>query len=325
MLAVVVILIVAVGGFFAWKTGFTMNKVSGSDNTALGSLLGSGTTPQSEEGRINILLLGMRGANDPHGGLLADSIMVASFDTVNNRVALISVPRDLWVKIPDTDQNGKLNSVYAHWESGGKGQGIPEMEKMMQTITGLKIDHAIAINYDGFKQLIDAVGGVDVKLSRSFAETKQFVEGNECGGEFFLPAGYNHLNGDKALCYSRARETTNDFDRSKRQQIVLKALKEKMISIGTLADFGKVNNILDIIGANVKTDLNPEEMKGFYNQYTKMEDADIYQRVFENSERGLLKVPDSGTGLGYVVIPIAGQDNYSAIQDACQNIFTEQQ
>jgi polyisoprenyl-teichoic acid--peptidoglycan teichoic acid transferase len=321
---VVLVIILAFAGYFAWKTGFILNKISGSKGTSLGSLLSSGSTPEMQDGRVNVLLLGMRGADDPHGGLLADSIMVASFDTTNNRVAMISVPRDLYVQIPDTNEHGKLNSVYAHWEGSGQGKGIPEMEKMMQTITGLKIDHAIAINFTGFQKLIDAVGGVDVKLPKAFYETKQFVEGNECGGLFTLPAGSNHLTGEKALCYARAREQTNDFDRSKRQQVILKALKSKMISMGTLADFGKINNILNIIGDNVKTDMTPDEMKGFYDQYSNMKDADIVQRVFENSDKGLLKVPEASSGLGYILVPIAGQDNYAQLQDASLNVFTQE-
>lgn len=193
---------------------------------------------------------------------------------------------------------------------------------MLGTVTGLKINHAVVINFDGFRKLVDAVGGVDVKLSKPFFETKQFVEGQECGGEFTLPAGVNRLNGEKALCYARARVQTNDFDRSKRQQVILKALKDKMISLGTLADFNKLNNILNIVGANVKTDLSPEEMKGFYEQYSQMKEADIIQLAFENSQKGLLKVPEAGTGLGYVLVPIAGQDDYSQLRDASRNMFT---
>lgn len=318
-----ILVIVAVFGYFAWKTGFIMNKISGSKNSSLNSLLGSVMMPQGEDGRINILLLGMRGANMPGGGLLADSITVASFDTKNNKVALISVPRDLYVQIPGTSERGKINSVYSHWESGGRNQGIEKMEEMMGTVTGLKIDHAVVINFDGFMKLIDAVGGIDVKLTKPFSETQQFVEGNECGGMFTLSAGINHLNGEKTLCYSRARVTTNDFDRSKRQQVVLKALKDKMISLGTLADFGKLNNILNIVGANVKTDLSPEEMKGFYEQYAGMKDADIVQRSFENSEKGLLEVPNI-PGAGYILVPRVGQDDYSKLQDACRNIFKQE-
>jgi LCP family protein required for cell wall assembly len=323
-IAVVLIAVLAVGGYFAWKTGFVLNKISGSESSSFASLLSGGTAPQSEDGRVNVLLLGMRGANMPGGGLLADSIMVASLDTENNKLALISVPRDLYVKIPDTNERGKINSVYSHWESGGRGQGMAKMEAMMETITGLKIDHAIAINFAGFQKLIDTVGGVDVRMPKGFSETQQFVEGNECGGSFTLPAGTNHLNGEKALCYARARVQTNDFDRSKRQQVILKALKDKMISLGTLADFNKVNNILNIVGDNVKTDMTPDEMKGFYDQYSNMKDADIVQRVFDNSEKGLLMVPEAGTGLGYVLVPRAGQDNYSQLQDASKNIFTEE-
>ena len=96
-----------------------------------------------------------------------------------------------------------------------------------------------------------------------------------------------------------------------------------MTSLGTLADFGKVNNILNIIGDNVKTDMTPDEMKGFYNQYSNMQSADIVQRVFENSDKGLLNVPDANSGLGYILVPIAGQDNYSQLQDASVNIFTQ--
>lgn len=319
--AVILIIVLVIAGYFAWKTGYILNKISGSQNSALGSLFGSGSQP--EDGRVNVLLLGMRGANMPGGGLLADSIMVASLDTKNNKAAMISVPRDLYVQIPDTNEHGKINSVYSHWESGGRNQGMPKMEKMMQTITGLKIDHAIVINFSGFQKLIDAVGGVDVRMPKGFAETQQFVEGKECGGSFTLPIGTNHLNGEKALCYARARVQTNDFDRSKRQQVILKALKDKMISLGTLADFNKVNNILNIIGDNVKTDMTPEEMKGFYEQYSNMEGADIAQRVFENSEKGLLKVPSANSGLGYILFPIAGQDNYSQLQDASKNVFTQ--
>jgi len=324
LLAVMVVLVVAVGGFFAWKTGYTLNKISDSDNSALRSLLGGGTAPEADDGRINVLLLGMRGANMPGGGLLADSIMVATLDTEKNKAGLISVPRDLYVQIPGTGQRGKINSVYSYWESGERGQGIGKMEEMMETITGLKINRTVVINFNGFRQMIDAVGGIDVRMPKGFAETQQFVEGNECGGSFVLPIGTNHLNGEKALCYARSRVQTNDFDRSKRQQAVLQALKEKMASLGTLADFGKLNNILNIVGENVKTNFSPDEMKGFFDQYGQMKDAEISQLFFENSEKGLLKVPEAGTGLGYVLVPIAGQDNYSQMREACRDIFQQQ-
>lgn len=323
IIAILLILIVGVGGFFAWKTGYMLNKISGSHGSSLGSLFAGTSVPEAQEGRTNILLLGMRGANDPSGGLLADSIILVSLNTKDNKVALISIPRDLYVQIPGTSERGKINSVYSYWEGSGRNQGTPKMEEMVGQITGLKVNYAVVINHQGFQDLVNAVGGIDVHLQKAFYETKQFVEGGECGGIFTLPAGMDHLDGAKALCYARARDETSDFDRSKRQQVMLKALKDKMLSIGTLADFGKVNKMLDAIGNNVKTDLTPDQMKGLYDQYNDMKDAQIVQRVFENSEQGLLEVPAANSGLGYVLVPRAGQDNYSLLQDASKNIFIQ--
>ena len=323
---VIVVLFLVVGGYFAIKTGYILSKISQSKSPFLASLFhlmpgaGNANLKSQQEGRINVLLIGMRGQNVPGGGLLADSIIILSLNTKDNKVALISIPRDLYVKVPETSDRGKINSVYAYWEGGGRNQGISKMEEMVGEITGLKINYAIVINHAGFQQLIDTVGGIDITLKKPFSETKQFVEGNECGGVFMLPAGTNHLNGLKALCYARARVNTSDFDRSKRQQVMLKALKDKLLSLGTLADFGKVNNILNAVGNNVKTDLAPDEMKSLYEKYSGMKDAQIVQRVFENSDKGLLTVPNIA-GAGYILVPIAGEDNYSQLQDACQNIF----
>jgi polyisoprenyl-teichoic acid--peptidoglycan teichoic acid transferase len=326
---IIIIIFLVIGGYFGIKTGYILSKISQSKSPFLASLLRSipglgGSSLQGEqEGRINVLLIGQRGASDPAGGLLADSVIVLSLNTKDNEVALISIPRDLYVKVPGTNDHGKLNSVYAYWEGGGRNQGIPKMEEMIGGISGLKINYTIVINHAGFQQLIDTVGGIDITLKKSFHETKQFVDGNECGGVFTLPAGLNHLNGQKALCYARARDETSDFDRSKRQQVILKTLKDKMLSLGTLTDFGKVNSILNAIGNNVKTDLAPDEMKTLYDKYSSMKDAPIVQRVFEDSDQGLLTVPNI-PGAGYVLVPRAGEDNYSQLQDACQNIFTEQ-
>lgn len=322
--------ILAIGGFFAWKTGYILNKISESDNSALKSLFNVlpvvGKLDELEgedDGRINMLLLGMRGENVPGGGLLADTIIVVSLNTQENKVAMISIPRDLYVDNPEVNGKTKINAVFALGEENGKKRGLKNMKEVVGKVTGLPIHYAASINFFGFKQLIDAVGGIDVNLETPFYETHQFVEGKECGIEFTLPAGQNHLDGEKALCYARARENTSDFDRSKRQQLMLKALKDKLVSMGTLTDFNKVNGILDAIGDNVRTDMASYEMKNFYEKYASMNDAQIYQRVFENSEEGLLMVPsDAPEGAGYILIPRAGWDSYSQVQEACQNIFS---
>lgn len=322
--AIIIFAIIFAGGGFLYKSGSVLSKISGGEKGAFGSLLevASGDEIKQEgDGRTNILLLGMRGSNILGGDLLSDVNMVVSLKKDEDKIALVSLPRDLYVKIPGFDESSKINAVHAYGEQNGKKEGLSQMKKAVETVTGLNIHYVASINFTGFKQLIDAVGGIDVTLETPFYEVSQFVQGNECGGEFTLPAGENHLDGETALCYARARENTSDFDRAKRQQVMLKALKDKLISLGTLTDFGKVSKILNAIGDNVKTNMPAGEMRGFFDEYVGMQNAAIYQRVLENTEEGLLKTPDDIHGAGYVLVPRAGTYDYSKIHEVCDDIF----
>lgn len=322
--AVFIFAVLLAGGGFLYKSGAVLSKISGGNQSALKSLLGvaQGDEIKKEgDGRTNILLLGVRGTDILGGDLLSDVNMVVSLKKDEDKIALVSIPRDLYIKIPGSENSAKINAVHAYGEQGGKNQGLEQMKKAVSEITGMNIHYAASINFTGFKQLIDAVDGVSVNLETPFYEVSQFVQGNECGGEFTLPAGENHLDGETALCYVRARENTSDFDRAKRQQVVLQALKDKMISLGTLTDFGKLSKILSAVGDNVKSDIPSSEMRGFFDEYVGMQNAEVYQRVLENTEEGLLTVPTDIHGAGYVLVPRAGTYDYSEIQTVCKDIF----
>lgn len=360
-LIVLAVLFVA-GGLAAWKTGYILNKVSvrgGLFNSLVHAIPGVEDKLKGEdEDRINIALLGMRGENVPGGGLLADTIMVASIKPVENKVSLISVPRDLYVTDPGTSSQSKINAVYAYGEEKGKGQGIEDMEKVLSEISGLDISYAVVINFQGFKDLVNILGGVDVTLDKAFTEGVQFNEPHvcdgdkggvftiptgkyeykknergkivaqyplctnnspECGGNFELPAGKSTLNGDKALCFVRSRYQSSDFERAKRQQMVLQSFKEKAFQLG-FTDFQKINSIVDTLGDNVRTDLQAWEMKRLFDFYQKMNNPQMYQRVLENSEEGLLYNPPQTPEAGYILLPRG--DNYDKIKNLFQNVFT---
>lgn len=359
--------VLLVGGIVAWKTGYMLNKISihgGIFKSLIHAIPGVANTLKGEkEGRINILLLGMRGENIPGGGLLADTIIVASIKPEENKVALISIPRDLQVDNPGWGNKTKINAVYAAGEENGKKEGIADMEKVAGDIAGMPIHYAISINFKGFVDLVDALGGIEITLDSPFSEPLQFNEPHvcdasvftvptgeyevktkkvtdkitgavttkvvkkyplctnpdvECGGNFTLPAGKNTLDGAKALCFVRSRVTSNDFERAKRQQIVLQQIKAKAFQIGTLTDFGKINNMLTALGDNVRTDMEPWEMKQFFSIYQKMDNPSIYQRVLENTEEGLLYDQES-TGNGYILLPRG--DNYDRIKNLFQDVF----
>ncbi len=359
---VILVAFFAIGIFtFSYKTGSILSKISGKDNSILDSLIGVVSSEDiiNSNGRTNILLLGMRGEGVIGGGLLADTIMVASFKKDEDKVALISIPRDLYVKVPNENYHSKINSVYALGEEKEKHKGgIKYMKQIVGEIIGQPVHYVATINFAGFEQLIDAVGGIDIELDESFSEPLQFHQEHvcdasvftvksgrtqkkidhrgkvvaeyplcynhdeECGGKFFLPSGNNHLNGEKALCYVRSRMTSNDYERAKRQQVILHLLKGKLVSMGTLTNFGKLNQILNTLGQNVGTDMSAGEMKKLYSKYSKMNNPEIFQRVFENSPEGLLTVPQNAPiTAGFILTPRVGWDNYSEIQEVFKNIF----
>lgn len=369
VISIFVVIVIIGGGIFAWKADLTLKKISdtGILNSLTHSFPGINNDIEGEkEGRINIALLGMRGADLPGGGNLADSIMIASIKPKENKIALISIPRDLYVTVPGTQDKQKINSVHAYGEMKGEGQGMKDMEIILSEITGLKISYAATINFEGFKRLIDGIGGVTIHLDAPFSESMQFrgieqrcdgitytipsgnvetkrirrkngtyyvnpkiyplcfakktqsTEPLECGGDFSLPAGDVLLNGDQALCLSRSRATSSDFERAKRQQLIIQAIKDKLLNVGTLTDFSKLNSILENLGDNTRTDMQAWEMKRLYTIYTEMNSPQIYQRVLENSEEGMLYNPPQGEA-GYILLPIG--DNYDRIQDMAKNIF----
>jgi LCP family protein required for cell wall assembly len=362
--SVIAIIFILAGGVIFWKMENVLNKISNGNifSSLLHTIPGVKDELKGEkDGRINVLLLGMRGEDVEGGGLLADTIMVVSIKPAENKVAMISIPRDLYVAVPGTQDKQKINAVHFYGEEKNRGRGLELMKQSVGEVLGLSIDYAASINFEGFVQLIDSVGGLPIYLDSSFVEPLQFrgVEarcdkitfvvpsGNieskkvtrkngtfyfheyplcfpknpsECGGKFELPAGDVVLTGEQALCFSRSRVTSNDFERAKRQQIILQKLKDRLLSVGTLTDFGKVNDALNSLGDNVRTDLEVWEMKRFLDIYNGMADIQIYQRVLENSEEGFLYNPTESNGAGYILLPTG--ENYDRIHEMAANIFT---
>ncbi len=228
--------------------------------------------PKEEDKRIDVLLLGIRGASDPQGGLLTDTIILISFDEKTKKMAIVSIPRDIYVSLPDYGK-AKINFAYSLGESRDPGGGGMSMSKeAVQYISGIFIDHVVVVNFEGFKDAIDVVGGIEVLLEKPFLESSQWQgEGKEGSRywrlvqsedeqseywEFYIPEGRQVLNGEEALYYIRSRRSTSDFDRSRRQHMVLDALREKALSLKILANPIKALEILDVLGDNARTTMN---------------------------------------------------------------------
>ncbi|TFV60110.1 UNVERIFIED_ORG: LytR family transcriptional regulator [Bacillus sp. AZ43] len=167
----------------------------------------------------------------------SDAIMLARFSADRQHAQLISIPRDSWVDIPGHGRN-KINASYAFG-------GPPLLVQTVEQLTQVRVDHYLAIDFDGLIQVTDDLGGVDVVV----AETTT-------NGPYTFPAGSNHLNGDQARWYLGQRYGLpgGDFDRVRRQQQYLQAMFGKLFSSNTFTDPRRLDAVLLAVTSAVKID-----------------------------------------------------------------------
>lgn len=318
------VLILIIFGLFFYKTGFTLSKIITIKNIAwekiFGKLPPSDYMPPKDEDRINILLLGVGGPAHENGGLLADSIMIVSFKKSTGKLALISIPRDLYVQMPGENYQEKVNAAYIIGQQKYQN-GLDYSKKTIGYVTGLYIDYAAVADFEAFKTIIDILGGVTIFLDQPFIEDKQWwcdEKGANCR-PFIVEAGNQTLDGETALFYVRSRFSSNDFDRTRRQQQVMLALKDKILSLGILANPLIINDLFNAIANNVQIDVAPWEIPGLIKLTQKTDTKNIIRKVFDMSEEGLLyQATKDGV---YILLPKG--DNFSKIREVCQNIFKQ--
>lgn len=218
---------------------------------ALRMLFNTGAPLRLLDGRTNILLLGISGGQ--HAGAdLTDTMLVLSLNFRAHTMAMISVPRDIW---SDTLKD-KVNSAYHYGEEksreagsgfdGRKGGGFLFAKTAVEDIVGVPMHYVFMIDFSGFRDIIDLVGGIDVNVPTAFTDPEFPIEGREndlCGGDptfacryepLHFDQGLQQMSGARALTYVRSRHAQgdegSDFARSRRQQDVLLALKAKLVN-----------------------------------------------------------------------------------------------
>jgi len=219
-----------------------------------------GLLPQPK-GQINILLLG----SDQRlgsGGFRTDTILLLTINPADNKVSLTSFPRDLYVYVPGWTMQ-RINTAFAHGD----------FETIAQTFEynlGVRPDHYVMINFWSFEEVINSLGGIDVQVSQALSEyTGQ--------GWFTIPAGTNHMNGETALYYSRSRMSTSDFDRNRRQQEVITAIIDRLMSVYTIS---KVPELFKIYSNNVTTDLKLLDVLPLVPMAARFKNASKIQRYY---------------------------------------------
>lgn len=259
------------------------------------------------DGRFNIVVVGVGGAGHP-GGSLTDSIQVISLDTINKQASLTSIPRDFYYK------GSKINSVYQFAEEKKAGSGPLAVKEAVGAILGIKISNFGLIDFDGAKDAIDALGGIDVNVPKAIYDP-YFPDDRTVGySPFNITAGQHHMDGHAALRYARSRETTSDFDRSARQQLIMQAMKKKALSLGVLSNPVKISNLMNVLGKHVKTDMQLNDIKALASIYKDVTNENTTSQVLDTSSALGLLTSTTDPVAGYISYPILGYTKYSDIQ-----------
>ncbi len=272
------------------------------------------------EGRINILLLGRAGQSYP-GKNLTDTVMMLSILPQSKQVALLSLPRDLYVPIGTTDLYTKLNSVYQYGLS--QETGATPLKQTIERITGTPIHYFVTVDFDGFEKSVDTLGGISLEVPRDFIDTR-YPGKNYSYETFAIKKGWQTLDGATALKYVRERhaDPEGDFGRAKRQQQVLQAVKNKAFSLGTLFNIVTVDRLLDTLGDSVKTDMTLDDMARFLELARTLDTKNITTVVIDAwKKESLLRVSHVQVGnvAAFILVPRVG--NWNEIIDTSATLF----
>jgi len=273
--------------------------------------------------RVNFLLLGSGGANQAASDL-TDSLLFASVNLKDGETVLLSIPRDIWVE----SLKAKINTAYHYGEEKKKGGGLILAKAAVSEVLGQPTHYTILIDFQGFIKAVDLVGGVDIEVERSFDDYKYPIPGMEEAEpeelryeHLHFKAGFQHMDGERALKYVRSRhaegEEGTDFARSKRQQKLLLAFKNKVFSIKTLFNPKKIKELAAIFGDSIDTDIKEGEYPEFLKLALKFDQNKLKTVLLD--ENLLYNPPQSEYDGQWVLIPKSG--NWQETQEYVRKLL----
>ncbi len=213
-------------------------------------------------GRTNVLLMAV-GGGQHDGPDLTDSIMIASLDHEKKTLTMISIPRDLYVKVTPGYYE-RINTVYDYYNRKfGKEESIVQMQELIRRLTGLEMQYYAKINFEGFKEVVDILGGIDIDVPETLVDLDYPIEDSNGvfvrNEKFVVEKGPQHMDGNTALKYARSRHSTSDFDRSKRQHMVIAAIRDKALKENYLSNPTALKRLYYAVISNLETDVSINE------------------------------------------------------------------
>lgn len=242
----------------------------------------------------NILILGQNQG-------LTDTIIVASINPSIQRISLISVPRDLYYG------GRKINELYTKY-------GIEKLEGAIKEVTSLPIDKYVVFDFEALIKMVDVIGGIDMTLEKDLID-ESYPGPNNSYIKVAFKKGSQHMDGDTALKYARSRKSTTDFDRSRRQQEIIRAIEQKTEELNILNKFDLALKMEASVRPHVKTNVSFFEALSYYSSYRDypLKDSNVI------SNQNFLYSTTSKAGQ-YILLPVKG--DYSDIQKYVSNLVS---
>ncbi len=328
-----------------------------------------------EEGRVNFLLLGI-GGEGHDGPQLTDTIIFTSFKPSDGSVAMMSLPRDMTVPIPNYGYR-KVNHANAYGEIDDPGSGPELASQVIGEVLNEDIHYYLRVDFDGFAEFVDAIGGIDVYVDNGFTDPNYPSHGKEyatCGYEettteeetiqteaqselaeilaidqeeqgileealeeenqpevidyscrfeaITFYEGWTHMDGETALKFSRSRHGNNgegsDFARSERQQKIILAVKDKVLSASTFLNPSRISKMMETLKDNIATNLDVWEIVRLASEFKDLSAGEIVHHVIDASDSS----PLYATVLNGAYVLLPKNDDWSALQHIAENIFT---
>jgi LCP family protein required for cell wall assembly len=237
--------------------------------------------PSREGGRINLLLLGIDRRDGTGWAYRTDTIMVMTVDPETRAAAILSIPRDLQIAIPGHGED-RINTanVYGYRQDNPEG-GPALLEATIEANFGIPIDGYLMVDFQVFEGIVDTLGGIDVNVPKPLHDTR--YPDPKPGDPYafktiHFDAGWQHMDGKKALEYARSRMSTSDFDRAKRQQLILLAVRERALNPSAIPRWP---SLAATIADGIKTDVDLGELLAWAFFAARIDTTNLRQVVLE--------------------------------------------
>ncbi|WP_088006221.1 LCP family protein [Indiicoccus explosivorum] len=249
------------------------------------------------EDNVSVLFMGLddsKKRDQSESNTRTDALILATLNNDDKSVKLVSIPRDSYVYIPEIGAYDKITHAYGY---GGARSTIETVEELLD----VPVDYYVKMNFNAFVEVIDALGGITVDVPYALEEKNEA----DIHGAIQLEPGIQEVNGSEALALARTRHYDNDIERGKRQQMILEAILDELLSAGSIF---KYDDVIDAVGSNMKTDLTFKDMQAFL-EYAKDGSLDIENLTLDGYD-------DMSTGVYYWQLD---EESLEEIQDVLQS------